>query len=114
MRAERPLQLTSTDPPAVGESDHLLTSVDSGVGAARALDSHPGAAREPGKCAFKLTLDRPTTRLYLETGKVSAVIFNPRAVPHGDALSSALCCRLLDQLELDHWCRIARARPDLD
>ena len=71
---------------------------------------------------LELTLDRPGTRLALEAGEVSSVVFDPRAVTNGAALSGALYLAdlavgrflfYLDQLELDHGRGVACAIADL-
>ena len=96
--------------------------MDTGIGSAGAVDSDAGFTREPSQSAFELALDRPGTSLYLETGKVSSVVFNPRAVTNGAALSGALYLAdlpvgrflfCLDQLELDHGRGVAGAIADL-
>ena len=90
-RSDCPLELATLQPTRVGEGDHLATGVDSGIRSAGAIDAHPGAARELREGFLKLSLHRPCSRLNLEAGKVSSVVFDPRAVTNGDVLSNALC-----------------------
>jgi hypothetical protein len=67
--------------------------VDTGVRSSGTLDPDPPATgRETSESAFQLSLHCPLPGLDLEAGKVSAVVFDPRAVTSGDALSGALCC----------------------
>ena len=116
------LELVAAQPSAVGECDHLAVRMDTGVGSARAVHSHPAAGRQPGQRSFQLALHRPDSRLNLEAGKVGPVILDPRAVTNGAALSGDLHCGRpqrasrcsLDQLELDHGCRITGSRTELD
>jgi hypothetical protein len=94
---KRSLQLIRTQLAAVGESDHLLTGVDTGVCSTGAIDSDAGITRKPSQSAFQRSLDRPGTCLHLEAGKVSSVVFDPCAVTNGAALSGALSgARLFD------------------
>ncbi len=90
-RRERLVELSAVEAAAVGERDHLSTSVDAGIRAPRSLDRYPASCRELGECRFELSLDGPGLGLDLEACEVSAVIFDPRAVPNGAALSGDLC-----------------------
>lgn len=62
-----------------------------GVRSTSALDSRLPAIRQAAECLFELALDRPFSGLNLEAGKVSAVIFDPRGITRGAALSGDLC-----------------------
>jgi hypothetical protein len=87
------MKLSSVEAAAIGESDHLLASVDAGVRASRALDAHPAVGRELGEGRFDLSLNGPGLGLDLEACEVSAVVFDPCAIPNGAALSGDLCYR---------------------
>ena len=63
--------------------------MDPGIGASRPVDHDPLASVEAGKRGLELSLDRPGIPLELEPGEIRAVVFTPRAVAHGRALSSA-------------------------
>jgi hypothetical protein len=62
-----------------------------GVCSTSALDSRLPAFRQATQSLFELALDCPFSGLNLETGKVSAVVFDPRGVTRGAALSGDLC-----------------------
>jgi hypothetical protein len=62
--------------------------VDPGIGASRPVDHDPLASVEAGKRGLELSLDRPGVRLKLKPGEIRAVVFTPRAIAHGRALSS--------------------------
>ena len=64
--------------------------MDTGVGSAGAVDPDTSFTREPSQSSFELVLDRPGSCLALEAGKVSSVVFDPRAVTNGAALSGEL------------------------
>ncbi len=65
--------------------------MNSGVRSAGAIDSRSPAFGQPRERRFELSLDRAFSGLDLEAGKVSAVIFDPRGVTRGAALSGDLC-----------------------
>ena len=89
-RTKRSLQLAPAEPAAVGECDHLLAGVDTSVGSTGTVYSDAGFTREPSQSPFELALDRPGSCLALEASKVSSVVFDPRAVTNGAALSGDL------------------------
>lgn len=89
------LQSAAAKPSVIGESDHLSARMDAGVSSSGALDASRPAIGQSRESAFELSLHRPPGSLDLETGEVSAVVFNPRDVTNGGVLSGALCCAAL-------------------
>jgi hypothetical protein len=88
-RIERLTQLRRGEPPRIGETDHLPRCVHAGIRPACPVDSLSDPVTEAGQRGLQDPLDRPASRLNLEAIKVRSVIFDPSAVAHGDALSSA-------------------------
>ena len=88
-RIERPFQLRLREASFVREGDHLSAGMHAGVRSAGPVDPLSRPIAEPVQRVFEDPLDRPFSRLDLEPGEVRSVVFNPRHVPHGDALSSA-------------------------
>ena len=81
---DRPLEPAPGDLARVGEGDHLAAGVDPGIRASRPVDRHPLAPVEAGQRGLELSLDRPGVALQLEPGEVRSVVFDRRAVAHGE------------------------------
>jgi hypothetical protein len=67
--------------------------MNAGIGSTRAVDPYPLTAADRRQDSFELALNGSRTELQLEAGKVGPVIFDPRAVTNGAALSGDLCLR---------------------
>ncbi len=105
-RIERPSQLRRREPSPVGEGDHLSRGVDPGVGPPGPVDP-PLARVGRGVPARPRALPGPSAfRVDLEAGEVRSVVFDPRAVAHGRALSDARSSSS-DELDLDDLRRVA-------
>ena len=87
---ESALEVSARKAAPVVEGDHLTECVDAGVGPTRRRDAHTPPTGHVGERRLQLSLDRPGPRLLLEPGEGRAVVFDPRAVPHGAALSGEL------------------------
>jgi hypothetical protein len=61
--------------------------VDPGIGSAGPVDRLAFPTGQAGQRGLEFTLDRASSRLDLEPGKVRAVVFDPRAVAHEGLLS---------------------------
>jgi hypothetical protein len=89
-RVERTAELRRRQPAAVGEGDDLPRGVYPGIRTTGPVDPPDHPVIEACQRVLQDPLDRPATRIDLETGEVRAVIFDPCSVSHRRALSGAV------------------------